>query len=440
MPSVRSAILLAVLLLVTALITGFVSLFRPPDSGGMGQDSYGTRGFGYKGLFDVLHELNVPVRRDFSPPDPRDTTQTLVFLQPDRSIAGTEPAYLHHLLPWVENGGRIVVALPRMDRVDLRTLSDDAEAMKLPTILESLGLADVHAETQLSSEEVARTTSRSPRDDESLTDEVLEAFGPKTSPPQLVDVRGEGTLANASVRSLSIPRDAVQTLNCDEAKPLGTLSYTSVDGSRVLAAEFERGAGRIIVVSDYAVFHNRHLSREDNSVLAVHLLSPDGNAVVFDEFYHGLGVRGNPLYLMTRPGYAALAMGLLLFTALSVWRQAVFLGPSLPDPSVQRRDLAEYLSAMGRFFSLGAETRPFLIRQLRDGTLRELCRKLSLATDTHDVNLIAGMISRRDPELGERFRHTIADIDADLESRHHWSESETIDAMRRLTACLSTNT
>lgn len=438
MPSVRSLILLSILLLVISLVAGFVSLLQAPDSDGMGQDSYGTRGFGYRAVYDLLRELDIKTRRNFSPPEPDDTSQTLVLLQPDPSIAGTEPTYLHRLLPWVERGGRLVVSLPRSDQFNFHSLMSGPDVAEMPSVQESLGIS-AGTESQTSPEFASRKRRRRADDDESLTDELLNAFGGH-SPPQVVNVKCEGSLEKTAMKSVSVSRDEVQTLDCTDLSPLGTITYTPEDEPKVLVAEFARGAGRIIVVADHAIFQNRHLARGDNSVLTAKLLSPDGQVVVFDEFYHGLGVRGNPLYLMTRPGYAALALGLLLITCLVVWRQAIFLGPSLPDQPIQRRDIAEYLTAMGRFFSYGRETYPFLIEQIRAGVLRELCRKLSLATETHDVELIAGMISRRDPKLGERIRQTIAEIDGELTNRSRWTESETIDAMRRLTACLSTHT
>ena len=437
MPSVRSVILLAVLLLVVSVVAAFAALFRTPDSDGMGQDSYGTRGFGFRAIHDVLSELEIPTRRSFSPPDPGDTTQTIVLLQPDATIAGTEPAYLHRLRAWVERGGRLVITLPRGDRSALAMMTTDDDT-KLPSIQESLGLSEVATELQLSPA-AAKTRRRLATDDVSLTDELMNAFG-TLSPPQSVNTDNAGSLAEIGTNKLSLSRDEVQTLEVGDSKPIGSISYQPEDEPKTLVAEFEAGAGRIVIVGDVALFQNRHLGREDNGVLAARLLSPDGRTVVFDEFYHGLGVRGNPLYLLTRPGYAALVLGLIVVASLVVWRQAIFLGPSLSDPPVQRRDLAEYLTAMGRFFSLGRETRPFLIEQMRDGVLRELCRTLSLATETHDVDVIAGMISRRHPERADRLRRTIAEIDSELSSRSWWSESETIDAMQRLTDCLSTPT
>ena len=440
MPSVRNLIQLAVLVLVISLAGAWLSLFRPPDSGGMGRDTYGVTGNGYRAVFDVLRELNVPVRRQLGPPKPEHGA-TLVFLQPDQQIAGTEPTYLHSLLPWVEQGGRLIVTLPSLNVPSHDLGFEGLSPVKMPSILESLGLSGVEIDTLSTVPADARLRKR-PRtlDDESITEDLLKVFGGAPAAPKETEAHCQGTLAVPSIVRLALPGDSVQTLKIGNAAARGTISYVSGDQEHVLVAEFGRGTGTIVIVSEHALFHNRLLARGDNSILAVHLFSHDGTAVVFDEFYHGLGVRGNPLYLMTRPGYAALALGLLLFSCVSVWREATLLGPSLPDAAVQRRDIGEYLTAMGRFFSYGATTRPFLIRQIRSGVLWKLSREFAMAPENQDVEMIAGVVSRRDPLAGERLRTTIADIDKELDSRTHWTESQTINAMRRLTACLSTNT
>ena len=127
------------------------------------------------------------------------------------------------------------------------------------------------------------------------------------------------------------------------------------------------------------------LAKADNSVLAARLLAPKGRASSFDEFYHGLAVRGNPLYLLTRPGFAAVTLGILLGVGVWTWRQAVFLGPPLVDPEPSRRDIGEYIDAMGDFFRRGPGHRRFLVREVRDGVLQQLCQELKLPPDKLDV-------------------------------------------------------
>jgi hypothetical protein len=446
MPSVRSLILLSVFILAVSLFAAWLSLFRAPDSNGRGHDTYGTKGYGYKGLFDSLRELGVPVRRDISPPQPSADEKSLVLLQPDANLTGTEPIYLRRLLPWIEQGGRVIVALPRSDSfaellAEASRQRDADDAVALPAVLELLELDGVTAEIHSTLPVDQSPRRRFRRVDEVTLEEELKRALEAAPPPRLIDVQSTGTLKDLAIAQLALPGDEIQTLDIDSQEPLGVIRYTSgEEDERILVAEFARGNGRVIVVSDHALFRNRYLAQADNSVLAAKLISPQGEPVAFDEFYHGLGVRGNPLFLLTRPGYAALALGLLLFSGLAVWREAILLGPSLPDQTVDRRDIGEYLTAMGRFFSHGRQARPFLVEQVRAGVLREWCRKLSIAAETPDADMIAGLLTRKHPAAGERLRTTLADVDARLQSQTKWTEQETIHALRRLTACLSTNT
>jgi hypothetical protein len=83
--------------------------------------------------------------------------------------------------------------------------------------------------------------------------------------------------------------------------------------------------------------------------------------------------------------------------------------------------------------------RPFLVRRMRDGVLRELSLQHALPPETHDVDLVAAVIARRDPGQAERLRKTVGEIDRALEAGPGWSKSQTLESMRRLTACLSKN-
>ena len=109
---------------------------------------------------------------------------------------------------------------------------------------------------------------------------------------------------------------------------------------------------------------------------------------------------------------------------------------NLPDETRQRRDIGEYLAAMGQFFSRGPLARPFLVRRMYEGVLRELSLDVSLPPETQDEELVSRMLARRDPARAKRVLETLKEVNTALESRSHWTESQTVDAMRRLTGCL----
>ncbi|MFO1045154.1 MAG: DUF4350 domain-containing protein [Planctomycetaceae bacterium] len=445
MLSVRNLILVSILVFVTSITLVWASLFSEPDSNGLGRDTYGTRANGFRALFDVVRELSIPAGRDLSPPKPLEPGATLVLLQPDRRIVGTESSYLRSLLPWVEQGGRLVVVLSRSDQSEFERMVEERMTVDLPALLEVLDLSSVEVISTSARRSGIQKRRRPGRlDDEYVIEELGKILKEPLAPPFEVEVATTGTLAHLDVDRLAIAGDGMQLLDCQNARPSGTITHqTLIDGvpsAGILVAEFRRDKGSIVLISDPVPFQNRFLARADNSVMAVQLLSPTGSHVRFDEFYHGLGVRGNPLYLMTRPGYACFLLGLLLLACLAVWREAIVLGPALPDEIVIRRDIGEYVKAMGRFFSHGIETRPYLINQVRAGVFRELSRRFGLPLECQNAELITRAMSRRDPVSSERFQKVVTEIDGELRSRKRWSESNTIDAMRRLIACLSTPT
>src|SRR5689334_20610004 len=96
MPSVRSLVLFSVVVTVVSIVAGALSTLATPDSDGQGADSYGTRGHGFRALYETLSELPVDVQRHLPPPVPFGGA-TLALLQPDAQLAGVEPSYLESL-------------------------------------------------------------------------------------------------------------------------------------------------------------------------------------------------------------------------------------------------------------------------------------------------------------------------------------------------------
>ncbi|MEZ6129855.1 MAG: DUF4350 domain-containing protein [Planctomycetaceae bacterium] len=439
MLSVRNAVLAAAGLLLVSILSSVLTMFRAPDSDGNGADSYGTRAYGYRALFEVLHELNVPVVRDLAPPQPEvGEFATILFLQPQAAIVATEPAYLAALTEWVHAGGRLVVA-PGTDDSLTTEMKLAQFQKKPPTFLEAIGLhgVTVSGGEADSSRFSRRRPSRSQSwDPEIVAGDMLDAFNVQERLLQDVSVQIEGSLKETlhDVTRLTIAADGIATLTC-ETPPDGSVNRMVGDKSRILAAAFQRGAGELVVIADPLLLTNRLLARSDNSILAAQLLT-GRTPVVFDEFYHGLGVRGQPLYLLTHLNYASATVGILLVLLLWTWREAVFPGPPLSDDPVRRRDIGEYIHAMARFFSEGRRGRRRLVEELRHGVIRQLSSQNGLPPETADVSRIAAVISRKAPDKAKLLLKTTESVDAAIRSKRHWSESETLDAMRRITACL----
>lgn len=444
MLSVRNAIFSASLLFVMAIGFSVLNMMKPPDSAGYGSDSYGTRGRGYRALFETLDELNITVTRQFAPPIAADLpTGSLVLLGPDPIIVGTEPTYLHDLQQWVQDGGRIVVAPSVVNGFMTQARLDQFEEPPA-TVLETLGLPGFQHSLQArgTAETVPRRRERGVRRDvEEIADDFFEELNAAAPMRQQipVTVSGDWDIIDRNVAELTVPAAGFNTFTLAETAEPPTGSITWAVGQaepQLVAARFPRGLGEIVVISDPILFSNRLMAESDNSLLAAYVLTPAGGPVNFDEFYHGLGVRGSPLYLLTRLSYAATTLGILAALGLWVWREAIIIGPSLADQTVGRRDVGEYVQAMARFFCEGGKGRNRLLRELKTGVLRQISTDAGLPPDTGDLDQIAAAIERTDPKRSTRLKAAATAIDDALASGNILSEKQTQDAMRRISACL----
>lgn len=104
--------------------------------------------------------------------------------------------------------------------------------------------------------------------------------------------------------------------------------------ARTLAAVTTIGAGRVVLLADTSVLHNRYLAEKDNAVFALNLAGPPGTTVHFAEGVHGYGTATG---LAAIPDRWKVALGGLVAAAL-VWMIAV--GRRLGPPEAQGRDLA----------------------------------------------------------------------------------------------------
>lgn len=435
MLTARNMILLASGILVVSIIASVISMAQPRDSEGKARDSYGTRSEGYRGLYEVLEELKIPVEREVAPPQAgRLKDHTLFLISPHGQLIRTGPKYVEELLTWVETGGRLVVAPPahvswreemqRRQEVE-STPEDVLEILKLD---ESLSLEEAEA-----GEEEWWNDDFDPDPFEGIWNRGQQTI----APPRDVDAEFEGSLVKLApeVQKLAVPDEGVATLDVI-VPPDGSIGYRDTMGDRrLLVVLVKRGKGEIIVLSDPRLWSNRLLALADNSVLATRLLSPEGSTVVFDEFYHGISVRGNILYLLTLPGFATVVVALLAGIGAWAWRSAIYLGPPLPDPVRSRRDVREYVDAMAHFFERSFDSRPFLAHEIRDGVLQELSQEFKLPMETSDVEKILTALRRHDPQRASKLAATLAELD-DLLATGGPTKAQFLPVMQRLVSCL----
>ena len=453
--SARNIILAAIGVTVISILAGVLQLRQPPDSKGLGRDSFGTRAEGYRSVLELLEAFDVPVERRLQPFSPdMELNRTVLLWMPHHNLVATEPQYLQHLLDWVERGGRLVVAPipPGMDEIvrSILTSGDFARTnlwkeLKLDDL--QLHEADVDAN---GSPQVQIAGEESPPEEQAETDRevrwdhiregVQDALWIKPPVERVtVSVTGSGTLSlqPARVSQLEVsdkPRRYLVTKGSE--KPVGAIEYQWPEASvKMLACALSRGQGEIVVVADPSLLSNSTLAAADNAVLAYDLLAAGGRTVVFDEFYHGLSVRGNALWLLTRPSYAVLALASLAALGLVVWRRAIWLGPPLETPTRSRRTIVEYVEAMSRLLHRTRRSELYLLQEFRDGVLRQLSHHYRLSSTAHDPTVVAAALARHSPDVAQKLLDAVHRIEA-MSPAQRVPDSEVTSILAGLGQCL----
>jgi hypothetical protein len=185
-----------------------------------------------------------------------------------------------------------------------------------------------------------------------------------------------------------------------------------------------------------AVASNWLLGEADNSVVTMQLMTLGQSRVIVDEFYHGLTIRGNALWLLTQPGYAALALAIVALVGVWIWRSFLFLGPPLEDRAASRRSVSEYLDAMSRFLLRGRGSGQFVLAEVRSGALWSMADAAGLPPDLDDVDRIAAAVARRDPQRAARLEAAVKNADAVLATPKA-KEITILEALRKVNDCLS---
>jgi hypothetical protein len=459
MLTARNFVALTIAIAVVSIAWGFVSLNETPDSGGLGKDSYGTRAHGQRAQFEILADLGIPVERSLAPPTAVIGRQvTLVLWKPQPDLVQIEPAYLRALANWVDDGGRVVVA-PDSREPAPRRVGLTGRSLKQPetTVLGELGLPQVAIHTvNLQSgtggtADDARHSSSLPiagnpsnhaegSDDidfQRVRDLLVGASQAVSTRAVAARLTGAFSEFEGQISTIEVPDRELQVIDVGESAPDGTIAIEDQQGNeQIVAALFHRGKGELVVVGCPAIAENFLVARHDNGVLVAHLLAAPGRPVVFDEFYHGLTLRGNPLWLFSQQGYAATALCFLLLIGLWIWREAVFLGPPLDQTAKSRRSIGEYVEAMARFFNRGAKSQPFLLREVRQGVLHSVRNELRLPPAREQVEELAAVLARRDPRRARELIDAVSGVDEALSGNQPVREAAAVELFKRMSNCL----
>jgi hypothetical protein len=447
MLTTRNVVTVVILVVLISVVSASISVLRSPTGGVTGRDSYGTHSYGFRALFETLAELDIPVERELTPPGGllgRDIT--LAIFEPDPTLVTMEPAYLHAVGTWVENGGSVVVAPPVWTPARFtwalpdwppRSALDELSLTQVDTEIFHSGGEETPDEEQdeikaESGEAIPkappRATSKrtlgkqSKRSSVPSSRDVLDFSLGRTPdmPVSIVHATVDGEFATRFPHGLQL---AVPAKGPRVIRELTKISGSHVRAvlepggqPQILAAIYPHGRGKIAVLSDARLAQNALLGRDDNVVLVANLLADPGRPVVFDEFYHGRTVRSNPLWLATRFPYNALALSVLATTLLVGWRAARVVGPPVPKRERSRRTLAEYIDAMSRLLNRSRRPVPYLLNELRQGLQWRLRRELGLPLGRDDASKLLQVLARRDPLLAEELRGALQAIDQTLQT------------------------
>jgi hypothetical protein len=113
MLTARNVIVAIFTVAAVSLVAGLIQLAMPPDSGGRGGDSYGTRACGFRALYELMNELGAPAKRGLAPPSAFAAKGAcLAFIDPDPDLISLDPDYLRQVAKRVRAGGFALVAPP----------------------------------------------------------------------------------------------------------------------------------------------------------------------------------------------------------------------------------------------------------------------------------------------------------------------------------------
>jgi len=434
----RSVIIIVSVVAALSLVFSVLSLVGPQDRDGLGADTYGTRPQGFRAIFEILEELQIPVDRTAMPPTQSLAKPvTLVIWGPDAGLISFEPTYISRLGEWVRAGGRVVFAPSSLEEMDKMLRRARVTGDKITTAAEALGIAE------LATQIVDMTGGKSADEvdvgyGQQMASKAWEAMITRAKSSLTVPAEATGDFAPLAeqVKQLQVPTK-LQTLRLGSLEPSGQVTVKSGDEkTQIVAARFLLEKGEIIAVSDPELFNNLLIARADNAILAVNVLATGERTVMWDEFYHGLTIRGQPLYLLTRGAYALFALLAFAATAAWVWRSAIFLGPPLAPPTALRRTLAEYVDAMARFLNRGAASRRFLLAEMRDGVMWKVRRTLGLPLGDDSAEMVAAALARRDVAAARRLQIAVDDADSVLASNARLNDRRTLEVLKGLNDCL----
>ena len=470
----RNFIGLTIAIAVFSILSLCWSMLQPPDGGGMRADSYGTRGIGHRAIFESFTELGISVRRELGPPKPQELTDSsFVLWDPRVQLIDADPKWLGDVEAWLRQGGHAVVAFddePPVSVFSVMKRQRDAQRAKdgkdkendidrsepgelsKPTVFELLGVGKLtitNVDRPESEEDVLPFGHRPgsgnrhelPSEAE-LAESIKEVLtaSSRLERPRQHRIKAAGIFADLipAGSTIELPTGLLYKIDVKDRDLRDTISVVDDSGNEhCVAARFPVGKGHVNVVSIRRLIANANIGSADNIIVASALLLDGDRKIVFDEFYHGATIRGNPMWLFSTATYGSVVVALLLLLAFAVWRAAVFLGPPVAETPTRRRSIREYLDAMSRFLREARGHSEWSLEQVRDGVLWKLRREFGLPPESHDQSRLTTVIARKDPRRADHLVDVLNEVDAVLNMPRSAGERRIAQLIQRMTECLS---
>jgi hypothetical protein len=132
----------------------------------------------------------------------------------------------------------------------------------------------------------------------------------------------------------------------DAAEPDAPV-FNFTDERGALLADYTRGRGHVVVLSDPFIVANNGIARADNLQLATNVIAGGGGLIAFDEFHQGRGETHNE-FITYFAGTPVIAMfgQLALLAAVVVWSRGRRFARPVPALRPDRRSKLEFVASM----------------------------------------------------------------------------------------------
>lgn len=395
----RLFIVLSLVLIVGALVglnaASYAPVEREPDNEARpNRSTYNAGASGTRAFYDFLRETNRPVARwqektskllDAGGANPK----TFVIIgEPPRDFEKQE---INDLLKWTAQGNKLVI-ISRDPKKELLPASGNWQPEIVKTSLEiSADSSNVNEMTK----DVTAARAVQPSVLTANVDSVLPSkFASSVNFKSLAEARADDANKDDAAQNDKSNFENYDYEAPEEYAMFAPVAHVSAAQNRTILADYNYGAGRIIVLTDPYIVSNGGIESVDNLRLATNIVTSGNGLIAFDEFHQGYGASGNSfLNFFAGTPLPAIALQIALLVALAVYTRGRRFARALPAPNPDRRSKLEYVQAMAE---LQRRTKAYdlALENIYGRVRRELARFAGVDGATESTILAARVAER----------------------------------------------